>query len=188
MSVGDTCAFKETPGKWRLGKFYSFHTTSKSKKHQRYTGKTVNLASKIKGIGLLCSWCTPPTSTLPTSSSPGPSTPTKLIQSTTNSDRYTFANYQGLHFHCPLASYICTLPPHACFALLEGGENQRSILGNYENSVSLAMAQHLSLQASSVSYIEEVLHNMHASDGITLDDESKMHIEPPQQQWVYTSR
>ena len=114
----------------------------KSKQHQRYTGKIVHLAGKVEGIGVLCSQCTPSTSTLPTSSSPGLSTLTKLTQATTNLNRYTFANYQGSHSDCPVASYAHLHPTTCLFCIAGRQRESEKYPWKDQTSVSLAMAQH----------------------------------------------
>ena len=183
IQVGNICVFKDTVGKWKIGTILQFSNfQEKTKKSQQYSGRNVNLSGNVDKIGVLCSWW------MPSSSEPidqvtamqGPSAESVPI------NKYTLAQYEGLHSYCPLTSYVCTLP-HACFELIEGNQTQKSILASNQSSLSLATAQHLTLKASSVSYIEELLQNKADTEVITIDDDDNCDVnskKPSRVQWV----
>lgn len=158
IEVGNICVFKNAES-WRIGKVLQFsYYKEKTKKSQQYSGNVVDLSKNFEHIGVLCSWFAQPTcnNTLPVAE---PSEmDVALLSPNIHSKipvKLSLSVGEEAHTFWPLTSYICSLSLK-CFESVEGKAIEDSIM-KAKNSFNLETAQHLTLKASSVLYIEELV-------------------------------
>ena len=97
-----------------------------------------------------------------------------------------------VHTFFPVTLYVCTLS-HGCFADIESAEDSsvvQSVMGIHSACVNLTTAQHLTLNSSSLSYIETLVGTSlptHSGATVTIADEATSNSSPSSNSEYWTN-